>query len=103
MVDLTYRFEAELWLWEARSASWCFVTLPVEAAEEIKFFARNRNGFGSLRVDVVIGQSKWQTSIFPDKASNSFVLPIKKQVRNAENITAGDTTSLTVHLRYDPE
>ena len=103
MIDLTYQFEAELWLWAARSSSWCFVTLPVEAADEIKFFVSNRNGFGSVRVDVQIGESKWQTSIFPDKASNSFVLPIKKSVRNAENLTAGDTASLTVHVRYYPE
>ena len=104
MIDLSYTFEVEIWLWHTDGAtSWHFVTLPPEAADEIRFFARNRRGFGSLKVDVTIGRSHWATSIFPDKKSGSFVLPLKKAVRVAESITAGDTVSISLHVRYDPE
>ena len=103
-MDLTYRFEAEIWLWHTDGAtSWHFVTLPQEAAEEIRFFARNRKGFGSLKVDVTIGGSHWSTSIFPDNTSGSFVLPLKKAVRVAESMTAGDRVSISLHVRYDPD
>src|SRR2546429_4747468 len=61
-------FEAELWIWDARRAeSWTFVSLPIEAAEEIRDRAAGPpRGFGSVRVRVTVGASTWTTSIFPD-------------------------------------
>jgi hypothetical protein len=42
------------------------------------------------------GKTKWNTSVFPEKKSGSFVLPIKMEVRKAEKISAGKT--IQVHL-----
>jgi hypothetical protein len=93
-------FDAELWIWDARrSDTWTFVSLPVEASEEIReMTAGERRGFGSLRVRVTVGNSTWTTSIFPDSANNCYVLPIKRAVRHAEAMEAGDTVSVTVEL-----
>ena len=101
MIDLRFDFEAEIWLWSAKEA-WHFVTLPQDQAEEIKFFAKNRNGFGSIKVNVTLGNSQWKTSIFPDSKSGSFVLPIKKDIRKTENIGVGDTITLSIDLMVDP-
>jgi hypothetical protein len=38
-----------------------------------------------LRVQVTVGGSKWTTSIFPDSVRGSYVLPIKRAVRKAED------------------
>lgn len=91
-------FEAELWIWEARRAdSWTFVSLPVEESEEIReLSAGSRNGFGSVRVQVRVGATTWRTSIFPDGASGCYVLPVKRAVRKAEGLEAGDVASVTV-------
>ena len=78
MIDLSYDFDADLWLWPAKDA-WHFITLPVEHAEEIRFFAKTRNGFGSLRVTVRIGASAWKTSIFPDSRTGKFCLAQQKR------------------------
>jgi hypothetical protein len=93
-------FDAELWIWDARRAdSWTFVSLPAEASEEIQDMAAEpRRGFGSVRVRVTIGGSTWTTSIFPDSARGSYVLPIKRAVRKAESLDAGDNTTVTVEL-----
>ena len=93
-------FAAELWIWEARRAdSWTFVSLPVEASGEIRDLAGGlRRGFGSLRVRATVGDSTWTTSIFPDSERGCYVLPIKRAVRKAEGLDAGDTASLTVEL-----
>jgi hypothetical protein len=93
-------FEAELWIWDARrSDSWTFVSLPTEASEEIRDRAGGlRRGFGSLRVRVTVGGSTWTTSIFPDSARGCFVLPIKRAVRKAEALDAGDIATVTVEL-----
>lgn len=93
-------FDAELWTWDARRTdSWVFVSLPVEASEEIRERADGpRRGFGSMRVRVTLGGSTWTTSIFPDSARGAYVLPIKRAVRKAEALDAGDIATVTVEL-----
>jgi hypothetical protein len=93
-------FEAELWIWDARRAdSWTFVSLPAEVSEEIRQLAAGRpRGFGSVRVRVTVGGSTWPTSIFPDSARGTYVLPVKRAVRTAEDLDAGDVARVTVEL-----
>ena len=93
-------FDAELWMWEARRAdSWTFVSLPAEASEEIRDLAAGpRRGFGSVRARVTVGGSTWTTSIFPDTVRGSYVLPIKRAVRNAEELDVGDVATVTVEV-----
>lgn len=93
-----FEFTGEVWEWGAR-ASWFFVTLPVDAADEIRArFGAHAAGFGSLKVEVEIGASRWQTSIFPDTNSDSYVLPLKKAVRVKEHLDAGDRASVGIRL-----
>lgn len=93
-------FDAELWMWDARRGdSWIFVSLPVEASEEIHELSRGRRrGFGSVRVRATVGGSRWTTSIFPDSGRGAYVLPIKRDVRRAEGLDAGDIATVTVDL-----
>jgi hypothetical protein len=97
-VTKPYTFDAPLWEWGAR-ASWFFVTVPLDIAEEISVrYGANAAGFGSIKVEAVIGSSKWETSIFPsDRDPGAYVLPIKKAVRVAEGLDV-DVTA-TVELR----
>lgn len=93
-------FDAELWIWDARRAdSWTFVSLPAEASEEIRDVAGDvPRGFGSVRVRVTVGGSTWLTSIFPDSARATYVLPVKRAVRKAEDLEAGDTATVRVEI-----
>jgi hypothetical protein len=93
-------FDAELWIWDARRAdSWTFVSLPAELSDEIRELADGpRRGFGSLRVRITVGGSTWTTSIFPDGRRNCYVLPVKRAVRKAEGLDAGDIATVTVEL-----
>lgn len=97
---MIYLFDAELWLWDARpSDSWTFVSLPEEASAEIREVAGALpRGFGSVRVTVTIGATTWKTSIFPDAKAGVYVLPLKKAVRKAEGVEAGDTATVRVEL-----
>jgi hypothetical protein len=92
-------FDAALWVWDARkSETWTFVSLPAEASDEIAdVTAGTRRGFGSVRVRARIGTTAWSTSIFPG-GDGVFVLPVKKAVRTAQHLEAGDTTTVTVEL-----
>ncbi|MDZ8276289.1 DUF1905 domain-containing protein [Microbacterium aquimaris] len=89
---MNLEFDAELWRWDARDDSaWFFVSVPPELSGQIREIPRPSRGFGSVKVRVEIGGSRWETSIFPDKASGSYVLPVKKAVRVAEGLDLGDT------------
>jgi hypothetical protein len=92
-------FDAELWIWDARPAeSWTFVSLPADASDAIRELTHGpRRGFGSVRVRVTVGGTTWTTSIFPD-STRGYVLPIKRAVRKAEELDAGDTATVTVEL-----
>ncbi|MFF5292231.1 DUF1905 domain-containing protein [Paractinoplanes globisporus] len=93
-------FEAELWVWEARrDDSWTFVSLPVDASDEIRDLTDGqRRGFGSVRVEARVGVTTWRTSIFPDAKSGAYVLPVKKAVRTAQSLAPGDTVRVTVEV-----
>ncbi|MCO1654540.1 DUF1905 domain-containing protein [Pseudonocardia humida] len=98
---MAYVFDAEVMLWDARKdETWTLISLPVDDAEEIRHRTEGMaNGFGSVRVTATIGSSTWQTSIFPDAGQRTYVLPVKKAVRTAEGLTAGDTARVAVELR----
>ena len=84
---MRYEFDAVLWKWQARTDSWTFVSLPAPVADEILDVAGPAaRGFGSLRVEVTVGGTVWRTSIFPDSARATYVLPVKRAVRQAEGL-----------------
>ena len=84
-------FRATIWEHSPdEPGSWHFVTLPVGVADEVDDEAGPRGGFGSVRVEVGIGPTTWRTSLFPDTKAGSFVLPVKKAVRQAAGLRAGD-------------
>ncbi|MFI5952618.1 DUF1905 domain-containing protein [Cryptosporangium sp. NPDC051539] len=93
-------FDAELWIWDARrDETWTFVSLPGDPSEQIRHrFAGQRRGFGAVRVRATVGGSSWKTSIFPDAQRGAYVLPVKKAVRTAEDLDAGDTVAVTVEV-----
>jgi hypothetical protein len=94
-------FLADLWAHGDEPGSWHFVTLPGDVAEEVRDEAGPRRGFGSVRVRVRLGSTTWQTSLFPDASSGSMVLPVKRAVRVAEGVEAGDRCELEVELAAD--
>ena len=89
-----FSFTAKVWEHEG-TGSWHFVSLPDDEADDIEeMFGGNARGFGSLRVDVTIGSTRWQTSIFPDAKRRTYVLPVKKAVRTAERLIAGSDAAI---------
>ncbi len=92
-----FEFTAEVWVAPADDA-WRFVTVPAEVADDIRMMAGPRRGFGSVRVEVTVGRTTWRTSVFPDSRKDSYILPVKKAVRDAEGIHDGDTVTVKLRL-----
>jgi len=101
MFDLTYQFTAPLWRYPGEAA-WYFITLPQAESEEIRrYTAHRRRGWGSLRVLATVGSTVWDTSIFPDRGLNAFLLPVKAAVRKAERLDDGMQVDLTLTIAAD--
>ncbi len=93
-VTSSYSFRTELWRYPDE-AGWHFLTLPVEVAGDLREEATVfRKGFGSVKVTAEISGHTWQTSMFPDSKSGSYLLPVKKAVRDAAGISAGDEVAV---------
>ena len=95
-MDLSFTFDAELWL-SSVEGSWVFLTVPEDISDEIDDAVGTKGGFGSVKVEASIGSTSWSTSLFPDTKAGAYILPVKKAVRTAESVDIGD--SVTVLLR----
>jgi hypothetical protein len=93
-----YAFRAELWQYDGPGA-WYFINLPPDVADDIRAkFGPQAAGFGSIKVEAVVGSTRWSTSLFPDKTRGTYLLPIKKAVRVAENLDAGDLATINLWI-----
>ena len=98
MPSARFSFTAEVWEHDGQGA-WHFVSLPPDLADEIEErFGATAGGFGSVRVEVTIGATRWSTSLFPDAKRATYVLPVKKCVRTSERGVAGDRVTVTLEL-----
>src|SRR3989338_8825357 len=93
----TVRSQVVLWPGSTHSTSsgqvgaWHFAYVDKKQSALIKERYRGpRRGFGGIRVKVVLGKTKWATSIFPDSRSGTYLLPLKAAIRRAEDISEGD-------------
>lgn len=99
MLKHEYKIRAKVWLYPG-PASWHFVTIPKKQSRDIKkSFGELARGWGSLPVQVTVGKTSWKTSIFPDKKSGAYLLPLKAEVRKKEDIDAGDTIEVAIDIQ----
>ncbi|MCH4152118.1 MAG: DUF1905 domain-containing protein [Sphingobium sp.] len=85
--------------WSGDKASWFFVVLGGDVVGEIHYAAMGRTGgFGSVKVRATIGDTTWETSLFPYKEVAGFALPVKAAVRKAEGLAVGDEVALTLRI-----
>jgi len=99
--DDCFETTATLWLWRSGKSgtSWHFLTIDGQIAAEIRYAALGRTGgFGSIKVEARIGGTVWRTSIFPQRGSGGFILPVKAAVRKAETIGEGDLVTVKLRL-----
>jgi hypothetical protein len=91
-----------VWLWRAEppaKGSWHFLTIAGETAAAIKNAAGGRSGgWGSVRVTATIGETSWQTSLFPNKQQGGYMLPLKADVRKREGVNEGDVVSVMISV-----
>jgi hypothetical protein len=99
MASKGYKLTSKVYVYPGMGG-WRFLGLPLKEGREIKEkYGKNARGWGSLPVSITVGKTTWETSIFPDKKSGSYLLPLKAQVRKKEEIDDDDEVLFTLKLK----
>ncbi len=103
-----FKFKSKVTVWKADydkgddKGAWRFAYLPVEISEKIHKIQQGklRRGWGAVYVNAKIGKTKWATSIFPDRHSAAYLLPLKKEVRYEENLYDGININVSIEIWF---
>jgi Domain of unknown function (DUF1905) len=91
-VELT--FTGELWYWRGPSP-YHFITVPDEQSAELEAASAFVSyGWGMIPVTAHIGATGWKTSLWPK--DGRYVVPVKDQVRTAEDLELGDVVEVSL-------
>jgi hypothetical protein len=83
---IKYEFTAFIWQYDA-PGGWYFVSLPGVISEDIRSHLKfEEEGWGRLKVTAKIGNSEWKIAIWFDTKMNTYSLPLKAEIRKAENL-----------------
>jgi hypothetical protein len=87
-----FDFSGELFQWRG-PAPYYFVAVPEEDSADIKAAsAMLTYGWGVIPVRVRIGDTEWETSLFPK--DGIYLVPVKDKVRHAEALADGDVVQV---------
>ncbi len=97
--DQSYTMTENVFLYPGEAGNWHFVPITKTIGQSIRAsYGKSRRGFGAVKVEVTIGSVTWLTSMFPDRYSGSYILPLKAAVRKQEEIEAGEKVTFTIRL-----
>ena len=93
-----YEFEAKPWRYNGPNG-WYFISLPIDFSNEIRQnFKSEEEGWGRLKATAKIGITEWKTAIWFETKSNTYLLPLKAEVRKNEAIELGVGVAVIVWI-----
>jgi hypothetical protein len=96
-VDLS--FEGKVIEWRG-PAPFYFVPVPEQEAADIREVAAMATyGWGVIPVAARIGETDFETSLFPK--DGSYLLPLKDAVRKPQGLQPGDDVTVDMTIRLD--
>jgi Domain of unknown function (DUF1905) len=94
---MDFEFEGTIIFWKG-PAPFFFVAMPEKESHELKAVsAAVTYGWGVIPVQVRIGKTEWQTSLFPK--DGLYLVPIKASVRKAETLEEHDRVMVRMEVR----
>ena len=97
-MKIQFSFSSAVWQYKGEGG-WYFVSLPSELSTEIRVALKSEEqGWGRLKVTARIGNHEWETAIWFDTKANTYLLPLKSDVRRKEKIEAKQLVDVTVFI-----
>lgn len=89
---MDFEFTGEIFQWRGPSPYY-FVAVPAEDSADLRAASSMLTyGWGVIPVQVQIGGTEWETSLFP--RDGRYLVPLKDVVRRAEGLEDGDAVTL---------
>lgn len=93
---IKYSFSGNIWQYDGPNG-WYFVSLPQDIAKEIRENLKwQEEGWGRLKASAEIGTYEWKTAIWFDTKQNTYLLPLKADVRAKCKLGKGQEINVTV-------
>jgi hypothetical protein len=97
-MKIHYPFSSKLWK-TAEAGGWYFVTLPSELSKEIReSFKTEEEGWGRLKASAKVGNTEWKTAVWFDTKKNSYLLPLKSDIRKKAKLTEGEDVHVVLSI-----
>ncbi len=94
---MNLEFRGEILFWHG-PAPFYFVAVPEQQSLDLKAISSLVTyGWGVIPVHVQIGKTQWKTSLFPK--DGRYLVPIKANVRKAEELEDGDSVTVRLEVR----
>lgn len=95
---INYKFSANLWK-DTSSGRWVFVSLPKEISKEIREHLKwQEEGWGRMKTIASINNFEWNTAIWFDTKSNTYLLPVKAEVRKKAHLELDDLVDINISI-----
>ncbi len=88
-------FSGRVFEWRG-PAPYVYVAMPEEDADDLKEAARGQEYWGQVAVTATIGDTTFETAVFPK--NGTYLLPLKLAVQKAEQIELDDEVEVTLRL-----
>lgn len=103
-----FKFKSKVIVWREGynegndKGAWRFARVPEDISAKIKEMqkGRLRRGWGAVYAKAKVKKSEWVTSIFPDRHSETYILPLKKQIRFQENLYDGTDVIISIEIWF---
>ncbi|MCO6499058.1 MAG: DUF1905 domain-containing protein [Vicingus serpentipes] len=93
---IEYQFSTKLWRYNSQNG-WYFATVPKNYSKEIRAHLKwQEEGWGRMKATVIINDLNWDTSIWFDTNKNSYILPIKSEVRKKLSLKEDDLLTISI-------
>lgn len=92
MAKIGYSFESKLWKYDLPKGGWFFLSLPQKLSREIREQNQDlEHELGRLQASAKIGNVQWDTAIWFDTKGNTYLLPLKADIRKKLNLVKNQT------------
>ena len=98
MKQIAYNFSSKIWQHQS-PGGWFFVSLPEHHSKEIRNLLGDlEEGWGRLKAQAQIEDTKWETAIWFDTKHKTYILPLKAAIRKQLQLEAGQTVKITIFV-----
>ena len=95
---IKFEFSSKIWQ-HIGKGGWHFVSLPHELSKEIRDNLKSEEeGWGRLKASAKIGNSTWNTAIWFDTKMNTYLLPLKAEIRKNEKLEIGKSIKAIIWI-----